>query len=152
STSCFCAINDMSSELHTTESKNREMELELTNIRKKQTAALVLEKQRSKDLKKKTKEHLEVERAKAESRSQNLKFMKDKSENFKIKIKAAEEQLAATELDQSLTHRSLVSMFEVGLLVQDICFYSNPCCKWSGYSVEYISLHGCLCIAITKLP
>ncbi|KAK4811297.1 hypothetical protein QYF61_023349 [Mycteria americana] len=42
--SCFCAINDMTSELFETESKNREMEWELTNTRKKLTAVLMLEK------------------------------------------------------------------------------------------------------------
>ncbi|NXK49814.1 HAUS1 protein, partial [Chauna torquata] len=109
--SFFCAINDMSSELYATESKNKEMELELTNIKKRLTAALALEKRLEEDLKK-TKEHIEVEKAKTESRSQNLKFLKDKSEDFKIRIKAAEEQLAATGLDQSLTHQSLVSMSE----------------------------------------
>ncbi|KAM6037448.1 HAUS augmin-like complex subunit 1 [Chlamydotis macqueenii] len=39
---------------------------------------------------KKTEELLEVEKAKADSRSQNLKFLKDKSEDLKIRIKAAE--------------------------------------------------------------
>lgn len=38
----------------------------------------------------KTRDYLEVERVKAESRSQNLKFLRDKSEDFKIRIKAAE--------------------------------------------------------------
>ncbi|XP_009276725.1 PREDICTED: HAUS augmin-like complex subunit 1 [Aptenodytes forsteri] len=109
--SFFCAINDMTSELYATESKNREMELELTNIRKKLTAALMLEKQLEGDLKK-TEERLEVEKAKADSQSQNLKFLKDKSEDLKIRIKAAEEQLAATGLNQSLTHESLVSLSE----------------------------------------
>nr|XP_009664442.1 PREDICTED: HAUS augmin-like complex subunit 1 [Struthio camelus australis] len=109
--SFISAINDLTSDLHATESKNREMELELTSIRKKLTAALVLEKRLQEDLKK-TEEHLEVEKAKAESRSQNLKFLKDKSEDFKIRIKAAEEQLSATGLDQSLTHQSLVSLSE----------------------------------------
>nr|XP_047907391.1 HAUS augmin-like complex subunit 1 [Anser cygnoides] len=109
--SFFSAINDMSSKLYATDSENKEMELELTDIKKKLTAALVLEKQLEDDLKK-TKEYLEVERDKAESRSQNLKFLADKSEDFRIRIKAAEEQLAATGLDQSLTHQSLLSMSE----------------------------------------
>ncbi|KAK4811299.1 hypothetical protein QYF61_023351 [Mycteria americana] len=39
---------------------------------------------------KKTEELLEVEKAKADSRSQNLKFLKDKSEDLKIRIKTAE--------------------------------------------------------------
>ncbi|XP_067172179.1 HAUS augmin-like complex subunit 1 isoform X1 [Apteryx mantelli] len=109
--SFISAINDLTWDLYDTESKNREMELELISIKKKLTAALVLEKRLQEDLKK-TEEHLEVEKAKAESRSQNLKFLKDKSEDFKIRIKAAEEQLSATGLDQSLTHQSLVNLSE----------------------------------------
>ncbi|XP_010581276.1 PREDICTED: HAUS augmin-like complex subunit 1 isoform X2 [Haliaeetus leucocephalus] len=109
--SFFSAINDMTSELYATESKNREMELELSNLRKKLTAAVMLEKQLEEDLKK-AEELLEVEKAKADSRSQNLKFLKNKSEDLKIRIKAAEEQLAATGLDQSLTHESLMSLSE----------------------------------------
>ncbi|KGL97096.1 HAUS augmin-like complex subunit 1, partial [Charadrius vociferus] len=87
--SFFCTINDMTLELYATESKNREIELELSNIRKKITAALLLEKWLEEDLKK-TEELLEVEKAKADSRSQNLKFLKDKSKDLKIMIKAVE--------------------------------------------------------------
>uniref|UniRef100_A0A8C4JDC3 HAUS augmin like complex subunit 1 n=1 Tax=Dromaius novaehollandiae TaxID=8790 RepID=A0A8C4JDC3_DRONO len=129
-----CAINDLTSDLLAVESKNREMELELTSIKKKLTAALMLEKRLQEDLKK-TEEHLEVEKAKAESRSQNLKFLKDKSEDFKIRIKAAEEQLAATGLDQSLTHQSLVNLSEVGLPVQDgrFCSGTGQSCLLGGF-------------------
>ncbi|NXE80343.1 HAUS1 protein, partial [Cochlearius cochlearius] len=109
--SFFCAINHMTSELYTTESENRDMEVELTNIRRKLTAALMLENKLKEDLKK-TEELLEVEKAKADSRSQNLKFLKDKSEDFKIRIKAAEEQLVASGLDQSLTHEALMNLSE----------------------------------------
>ncbi|NXA48439.1 HAUS1 protein, partial [Nothocercus julius] len=109
--SFIAAMNDLTWDLYETESKNRELEQELTSIKKKLTAALVLEKRLQEDLKK-TEEHLEVEKAKAESRSQNLKFLKNKSEDFKIRIKTAEEQLAATGLDQSLTHQSLVNLSE----------------------------------------
>ncbi|XP_068279359.1 HAUS augmin-like complex subunit 1 isoform X2 [Nyctibius grandis] len=109
--SFFAAINDMTSELYATESKNKEMELELSNLRKKITAALMLEKQLEEDLKE-TEECLEVEEAKADSQSQNLKFLEDKSEDLKIRIKVAEEQLVATGLDQSLTHSSLMSLSE----------------------------------------
>ncbi|XP_008164276.2 HAUS augmin-like complex subunit 1 isoform X2 [Chrysemys picta bellii] len=105
------AINDLTSDLHTTESRNREMELELTSLRKKLTAALVLEKHLQEDLKK-TEEHLAMEKAKADSRTQNMKFLKDKSEDFKFRIKAAEEQLSASGMDPSLTHQSLVSLSE----------------------------------------
>ncbi|NXS65881.1 HAUS1 protein, partial [Pandion haliaetus] len=109
--SCFSAINEMTSELYATEAKNREMELELSDLRKKLTAAVMLERQLEEDLKK-TEEFLEVEEAKDESRSQHLKFLKDKSENLKTNIEAAEVQLAALGLDQSLTHESLVSLSE----------------------------------------
>uniref|UniRef100_A0A674HW76 HAUS augmin like complex subunit 1 n=2 Tax=Emydidae TaxID=8476 RepID=A0A674HW76_9SAUR len=87
------------------------MELELTSLRKKLTAALVLEKHLQEDLKK-TEEHLAMEKAKADSRTQNMKFLKDKSEDFKFRIKAAEEQLSASGMDPSLTHQSLVSLSE----------------------------------------
>ncbi|EMP40139.1 HAUS augmin-like complex subunit 1 [Chelonia mydas] len=65
---------------------------------------------------KKTEEHLATEKAKADSRTQNMKFLKDKSEDFKFRIKAAEEQLSASGMDPSLTHQSLVSLSEVGVL------------------------------------
>ncbi|KGL87740.1 HAUS augmin-like complex subunit 1, partial [Charadrius vociferus] len=109
--SFFYAINDMTSELYATESENREMELELSNIRKQRTAALMLEKQLEEDLKK-AEELVELENAKADSRSQNLKFLRQKSEHLKMKIQASEEQLAAAGWDQSLTHESLVSLSE----------------------------------------
>ncbi|XP_006034917.1 HAUS augmin-like complex subunit 1 isoform X1 [Alligator sinensis] len=105
------AINDLTSDLHKVESRNRELELELTTFREKLTKALVLEKRLQDDLKK-TEEHVMVEKAKADSRTQNMKFLKNKSEDFKFRIKAAEEQLVANRMDPSLTHESLVSLSE----------------------------------------
>ncbi|KAH0627797.1 hypothetical protein JD844_008195 [Phrynosoma platyrhinos] len=105
------AINDLTSDLYAAESKNKDMELELSNLRKKLTSALVLEKRLQDDLMK-TEELLVVEKAKAESRTQNMKFLKDKSEDIKFRIKAAEEQLSASGLDTSLTHESLVNLSE----------------------------------------
>ncbi|XP_061469636.1 HAUS augmin-like complex subunit 1 isoform X2 [Rhineura floridana] len=61
---------------------------------------------------KKTEELLVMEKAKADSRTQNMKFLKDKSEDFKFRIKAAEEQLSASGMDASLTHESLVNLSE----------------------------------------
>ncbi|NXF41922.1 HAUS1 protein, partial [Nyctibius bracteatus] len=109
--SLFAAINDMNSELYATESKNGEMELELSKIGKKLTAALMLEERLKEDLKN-TEELLEVEEAEADRQTQNVKFLKDKSEDLKIRIKAAEEQLLATGLNQSLTHDSLMNLSE----------------------------------------
>ncbi|XP_054843134.1 HAUS augmin-like complex subunit 1 [Eublepharis macularius] len=105
------AINDLTSDLYSAESRNKDMEHELSNLRKKLTSALVLEKRLQDDLKK-TEELLAVEKAKADSRTQNIKFLKDKSEDFKFRIKAAEEQLSVSGMDVSLTHESLVSLSE----------------------------------------
>ncbi|KFP23297.1 HAUS augmin-like complex subunit 1, partial [Egretta garzetta] len=116
--SFFCAINHMTSELYTTESENRELERELTNLRKKLTAALMLEEKLKADLKQ-TEESLEIGRARADSRSQNLKFLRDKSEDLKIRIKAAEDQLISSGLDQSLTHEALVNLSEKLARVQE---------------------------------
>ncbi|KAI6058338.1 Coiled-coil domain-containing protein 5 [Aix galericulata] len=87
--SFYCAINDMSSELYATELENKELALEFASMSKKLTAALAKENQLEEYLNK-TQKYLEVERVKVESRSRNLKFLRDKSEDFKIRIKAAE--------------------------------------------------------------
>ncbi|KAM6329192.1 HAUS augmin-like complex subunit 1 isoform 2-T2 [Alca torda] len=109
--SFFCAINDMTSELYATESKNRKMELELGDRMKKLTEALMLEKKIREDLEK-TEKYLEFEKAKAQFEDQKIKFLSDKSMDFKIRIKAAEEELTARGLDKSLTHESLVNLSE----------------------------------------
>ncbi|NXG92451.1 HAUS1 protein, partial [Stercorarius parasiticus] len=87
--SFFCAINDMTSELYATESENRKMELELTDRMKKLSEVLMLEKQILEDLEK-TEKYLEFRKAKTEYQSQRIKFLRDKSKDFKIRIKAAE--------------------------------------------------------------
>ncbi|XP_030048755.1 HAUS augmin-like complex subunit 1 [Microcaecilia unicolor] len=105
------AVIDLTSELLVLESKNQEMELELTNLRKKLTAALVLEKTLQEDLRK-AEEQWTVERTKLDSRMQNMEFLKAKSEELTVRIKAAEEQLSATGMDPSLSHQSLVALSE----------------------------------------
>ncbi|KAM6471112.1 HAUS augmin-like complex subunit 1 isoform 1-T1 [Liasis olivaceus] len=105
------AINDLTSNLYAAESKNKDLELELNNLRRKLTSALVLEKRLQDDVMK-TEDDLIVERAKADSRTQNMKFLKEKSEDIKFRIKSAEEQLSASGLDASLTHESLVTLSE----------------------------------------
>ncbi|KAL8204236.1 UNVERIFIED_CONTAM: HAUS augmin-like complex subunit 1 [Gekko kuhli] len=105
------AINDLTSDLYAVESRNRDSEHELASLREKLTSALVLEKRLQDDLNK-TEELLAVEKAKADSRTQNMKFLKDKSEDFRYRIQAAEEQLTASGMDASFTHESLVSLSE----------------------------------------
>ncbi|NWV34815.1 HAUS1 protein, partial [Grantiella picta] len=108
-TSFYCAINDMTSELWETKSKNEEMERKLKTLTKKLTSALMMEKQLEKDIKK-VEESQEAENAQAERRSKNLKFLEDKSKDLKMRIKDAEERLLAAGLDQSLTHEALVTL------------------------------------------
>ncbi|NWV93092.1 HAUS1 protein, partial [Machaerirhynchus nigripectus] len=110
-TSFYSAINSMSSELFKTKSENQEMELKLKTLTEKLTSALMLEKQLDEDIEK-TEESQKAENAKAESRSKNLKFLEDKSEDLKIRIRDVQEKLIATGLDQSLTHEALVKASE----------------------------------------
>lgn len=107
--SFICAINERTSELYTIELENRKMEQKLKNLSEKITKALELQTQLEKDLEN-TQEVIEVRKAKADQRSQDLQFLKLKSEELKIRINAAEMELAATGFDMSLSHESLVSL------------------------------------------
>ncbi|XP_058133598.1 HAUS augmin-like complex subunit 1 isoform X1 [Dasypus novemcinctus] len=110
-TSFIPAVNDLTSDLFRTQSKNEEIKLELTKLEKNLTAILVLEKCLREDLKK-AELHLSTERAKVDNRLQNMDFLKAKSEEFRVGIKAAEEQLSARGMDASLSHQSLVALSE----------------------------------------
>lgn len=105
------AVNDLTSDLFRTKSKNEEIKLELTKLEKNLTATLILEKSLQEDLKK-AERHLSMERAKADSRLQNMDFLKAKSEEFKSGVRASEEQLSARGMDASLSHQSLVALSE----------------------------------------
>ncbi|KAF6088087.1 HAUS augmin like complex subunit 1 [Phyllostomus discolor] len=105
------AVNDLTSDLFRTKSKNEEIKLELTKVEKNLTASLVLEKRLQEDLKK-AELHLSAERAKADHRLQNRDFLKAKSEEFRFGIRAAEEKLLARGMDASLSHQSLVALSE----------------------------------------
>ncbi|KFU95216.1 HAUS augmin-like complex subunit 1, partial [Chaetura pelagica] len=110
-TSFFCAINDMTSELYATEAKNKKMEAEVTKMRAKLTAALLLEERLKGDITK-TEEHLDTEEVKADLREHNLDFLSRKSVDIDSRIRATEEQITATGLDQSLTHEALMNLSE----------------------------------------
>ncbi|KAM6302371.1 HAUS augmin-like complex subunit 1 isoform 1-T1 [Podargus strigoides] len=109
--SFFCAISYMSCELYATEKENRELERELRNMRKKLTAVLKLEEQLQEDLKK-TEELLEKEMDEDKGPFSTMKFLQERSEYLKMGIEAAEKQLADAGFDESLTHKSLVSLSE----------------------------------------
>ncbi|CAH7087758.1 HAUS augmin-like complex subunit 1 [Phodopus roborovskii] len=105
------AVNDLTSDLFRTKSKNEEIKLELEKLEKNLTATLVLEKCLREDLKK-AELHQSEERAKVDSRLQNMDFLKAKAAEFRFGIQAAEEQLSARGMDASLSHRSLVALSE----------------------------------------
>ncbi|OCU02721.1 hypothetical protein XELAEV_18008488mg [Xenopus laevis] len=109
------AVNDLSSELVAIELNNQEMEAELTSLRKKLTEALVLEKSLERDLKK-AEEQCNFEKAKVEIRSQNMKKLKDKSEEYKYKIHAAKVSTDVGDKGMSLiitSHPSFQTLTEL---------------------------------------
>ncbi|KAM6148886.1 HAUS augmin-like complex subunit 1 [Erethizon dorsatum] len=105
------AVNDLTSDLFHTKSKNEELQLQLGKLERNLTATLVLEKCLQEDLKK-AELHLSAERAKVDNRLQNMDFLKAKAEEFRFGIRAAEEQLSARGMDASLSHQSLVALSE----------------------------------------
>uniref|UniRef100_A0A8C3WLM5 HAUS augmin like complex subunit 1 n=1 Tax=Catagonus wagneri TaxID=51154 RepID=A0A8C3WLM5_9CETA len=105
------AVNDLTSDLFRTKSKNEEIKLELAKLEKNLTAALELEKHLQEDLKK-AELHLSTDRARVDNRLQNMDFLKAKSEELRSGIRAAEEQLSARGMDDSLSHQSLVALSE----------------------------------------
>ncbi|KAM7126632.1 HAUS augmin-like complex subunit 1 isoform 1-T1 [Molossus nigricans] len=105
------AVNDLTSDLFRTKSKNEELKLELAKLEKNLTASLVLEKCLQEDLKK-AELHLSSERAKVDNRLQNMDFLKAKSEEFRFGIRTAEEKLSARGMEASLSHQSLVALSE----------------------------------------
>ncbi|KPP67934.1 HAUS augmin-like complex subunit 1-like, partial [Scleropages formosus] len=114
------AINDLSSGLLEAEKKDREMERELTTLRRKLGATLMLRKTLQDDLNKILKIQ-EVEKAKAEERLLNMDFIKAKSRDFSFTIKMAEEQMASRKMEPRLTHQAILDISaEIEKLKQEI--------------------------------
>ncbi|XP_044513769.1 HAUS augmin-like complex subunit 1 [Gracilinanus agilis] len=105
------AVNSLTADLFRTKSRNEEMEHELSKLGKNLTATLMLEKCLREDLKK-AELHLSMERAKVDSRISNMDFLKAKSDDLRLRIKIAEEQLSARGMDASLSHQSLLTLSE----------------------------------------
>ncbi|XP_030743117.2 HAUS augmin-like complex subunit 1 [Echinops telfairi] len=110
-TSFIPAVNDLTSDLFLTKSKNEEIKLELSKLEKNLTGTLVLEKCLQEDLKK-AEQHLSKEKARADRRLQNMEFLKAKSEELRCGVTTAEEQLSARGMDASLSHQSLLALAE----------------------------------------
>ncbi|KAM9102865.1 HAUS augmin-like complex subunit 1 isoform X2 [Sarcophilus harrisii] len=105
------AVNSLAADLFRTKARNEEMEVELNKLGKNLTATLILEKCLREDLKK-AELHLSVEKARVDSRISNIDFLKAKSDDLRLRIKAAEEQLSARGMDDSLSHQSLMALSE----------------------------------------
>ncbi|XP_041279489.1 HAUS augmin-like complex subunit 1 [Onychostruthus taczanowskii] len=110
-TSFYSALNDMTSELYKTKSKNDEMEWKLKILTKKLTSALMVEKHLEEDVEK-LKTSQKAEQAKDEIHSKTLKFLQDKSKDLRIRIRGAEGELIARGLNKSLTHEALMKSSE----------------------------------------
>lgn len=114
------AINDLTNELLEAEKRDRQMERELTILRKKLGSSLVLRRTLQEDLKKILKSQ-EVENAQAEERLLNMDFVKAKSKDLSFRINMAEEQLASRKMDESLTHQAILEVSEkIAKLKQEI--------------------------------
>ncbi|XP_006011288.1 HAUS augmin-like complex subunit 1 [Latimeria chalumnae] len=111
STSYAYAINDLTTDLLTAERRRQKMDQELTELKKKLTAALVLEKSLEEDLVK-TEDKLAVETARTEVRIQNVEMIKAKLDSLRFKSKAAEKKLSDNGMNSSLSHQSLVHLSE----------------------------------------
>ncbi|XP_048877342.1 HAUS augmin-like complex subunit 1 isoform X2 [Brienomyrus brachyistius] len=110
----------LTSRLMEAEKKNRDMERELTTLRKKLGAILVLRKILQEDLSKTAKAQ-EVENAKAEERLLNMDFIKAKSKDLSFTIKMTEEKIASRKMDYSLTHQAILEVSEdIAKLKQEI--------------------------------
>ncbi|XP_072461327.1 HAUS augmin-like complex subunit 1 isoform X1 [Notamacropus eugenii] len=105
------AVNSLAADLFRTKARNEDMEMELSKLGKNLTATLILEKCLREDLKK-AELHLSTEKAKVDSRISNIDFLKAKSDDLRLRIKAAEEQLSARGMDASLSHQSLMALSE----------------------------------------
>ncbi|XP_068931485.1 HAUS augmin-like complex subunit 1 isoform X2 [Petaurus breviceps papuanus] len=105
------AVNSLAADFFRNKARNEEMEVELNKLGKNLTATLILEKCLREDLKKEEL-HLSMEKAKVDRRISNIDFLKAKSDDLRLRIKAAEEQLSARGMDASLSHQSLMSLSE----------------------------------------
>ncbi|XP_010723473.1 HAUS augmin-like complex subunit 1 [Meleagris gallopavo] len=143
-TSFFCTISDRSLELHAAESENKEMEQELLIFKKKLAVKLLLEERLEKNLDK-VKSRLQTEGSKTKSRFLNLKFLKDKCEDLRIRIKTVVKQLAANGINQSLIHESLLGMYEKLFVMQEEMEYLKKDLKC------YIDLPPSLSLARVKV-
>ncbi|XP_052393113.1 HAUS augmin-like complex subunit 1 [Carassius gibelio] len=105
------AINKLTNDVLEAEKTDRRLQRELTAVRTKMTAAVVLRKKLQDDLMKITHTQ-QVEAATAEERLLNMDFMKNKSRDLVCRNKIAQEKLEARQMEDSLTHQAILQLSE----------------------------------------
>ncbi|XP_030625926.1 HAUS augmin-like complex subunit 1 [Chanos chanos] len=114
------AINKLTNELAEAEKTDRRLERDISALRKKMAATLVLRKTLQEDLQK-TIQAQEVEAAKAEERLLNMDFVKNKSRDLSYRNKVAEDQLASRQMDSTVTHQAILELSEkIATLKQEL--------------------------------
>lgn len=105
------AINKLTNDVLEAEKTDRKLQRELSAVRKKMTASVVLRKKLQDDLMKIT--HIQqVEAATAEERLLNMDFMKNKSRDLTCRNKIAQEKLDSRQMEDSLTHQAILQLSE----------------------------------------
>uniref|UniRef100_A0A8C2KHG4 HAUS augmin-like complex, subunit 1 n=1 Tax=Cyprinus carpio TaxID=7962 RepID=A0A8C2KHG4_CYPCA len=105
------AINKLTNDALEAEKTDRRLQRELTAVRTKMTAAVVLRKKLQDDLMKITHTQ-QVEAATAEERLLNMDFMKNKSRDLACRNKIVQEKLDSRQMEDSLTHQAIVQLSE----------------------------------------
>ncbi|XP_029957233.1 HAUS augmin-like complex subunit 1 [Salarias fasciatus] len=109
--SYFPAINSLTNELLEAEKSNRKLKRELKAVRNKVGDTLSRADKIKVDLKKTIKLQAE-EKVKVDQRQLNMDFMKAKNDELSIRQKKSEAQLAALNMDDSLSHEAIESLSE----------------------------------------
>uniref|UniRef100_A0A8C2L4B4 HAUS augmin-like complex, subunit 1 n=1 Tax=Cyprinus carpio TaxID=7962 RepID=A0A8C2L4B4_CYPCA len=105
------AISKLTDDVLEAEKTDRRLQRELSAVRKKMTATVVLRKKLQDDLMKLT--HMQqVEAATAEERLLNMDFMKNKSRDLTYRNKLAQEKLDSRQMEDSLTHQAILQLSE----------------------------------------
>lgn len=105
------ALNKLTNDVLEAEKTDRKLQRELSAVRKKMTAAVVLRKKLQDDLIKVT--HIQqVEAATAEERLLNMDFMRNKSRDLACRNKIAQEKLDSRQMEDSLTHQAILQLSE----------------------------------------
>ncbi|KAL6470739.1 hypothetical protein MHYP_G00218580, partial [Metynnis hypsauchen] len=114
------AVNKLTNDLAEAEKADRMLGRELSAVRKKMTATIILRKKLEEDLRKTTQAQ-QVEAATAEERLLNMDFMKNKSRDLTYRNKIAQDKLASRQMEDSLTHQAIVQLSEkITALKQEI--------------------------------